>query len=232
MRQQDARRPNGIARLRDENMSPTLDQRRLSPVESACNKPGPPDDDLSGDNGELLRRIQRGDEQALALLIRRYQRRLYHLTFRVCGDAVLAEEATVESFYKVWRKARQWRDETGPDAWICRIAVRTVLDLNRGRRRWRKRSKLAGQQQERQHTPDLVQDVLEAERQQNLTDVMEQAFRQLKAEDRALVHMYYYEDMKLREIAPVLEVSQDALKMRLARVRQKLKQILEDSGDG
>jgi len=222
------RRKRHTPDLGPENMSPTLKQRRLYPVESTFNMADRSDDDSPVDDGTLLRNIQRGDEQALARLISRYQKRLYHLTFRVCGDATLAEEATVESFYKIWRKARQWRDETGPDAWICRIAVRTVLDLNRGRRRWRNRSRIAGEQQDRHPTPDSVQNVIEAERQQNLADVMDRAIRQLKDEDRALVHMYYFEDMKLREIAPVLEVSQDALKMRLARARQKLKEILEE----
>ncbi|MGD9854808.1 MAG: RNA polymerase sigma factor [Planctomycetaceae bacterium] len=188
----------------------------------------PSGDDPAVDEGLLLRRIRRGDVQALSLLIRRYQQRLFHLTLRVCGDATLAEEATVESFYKIWRNARQWRDETGPSAWICRIAVRTVLDLNRGRRRWRRRTRIAGEAREQDSASDIIQDLIERERQERLTDAVDRALAVLKAEDRALVHMYYFENMRLREIAPILDASQDALKMRLSRARQKLKDLLED----
>lgn len=187
----------------------------------------PSGDDPAIDVGQLLRRIQRGDEQALTLLVRRYQRRLYHLTLRVCGDATLAEEATVESFYKIWRKARQWREETGPDSWICRIAVRTVLDLNRSRKRWRKRTRIAGEDAQRDSTTDPTEGMIESERRDRLADAVDGALRVLKDEDRALVHMYYFENMRLREIAPILDASQDALKMRLARARQKLKEHLE-----
>ena len=46
----------------------------------------------------LLRRCQRGDEQALAELVRRYQGRIYGVALRVFGDPALAEEAAVDAF--------------------------------------------------------------------------------------------------------------------------------------
>ena len=60
---------------------------------------------------------------------------VFQLTFRASGGASLAEETTAESFYKIWRKAYQWRDDTRLGAWIRRITVRTVLDLNRSQGR-------------------------------------------------------------------------------------------------
>ena len=73
---------------------------------------------------------------ALTELVRRLEDRVYRLAYRVVGDAALAEEATVAAFYKVWTKAGQWRGDANADTWIYRVAVRTVLDLRRGRRRW------------------------------------------------------------------------------------------------
>jgi RNA polymerase sigma-70 factor, ECF subfamily len=52
------------------------------------------------------------------------------------------------------------------------------------------------------------------------------ALAALSPEDRALIHLHYYEEQSLAEIAPVLKVSRDALKMRLARAREKLRASL------
>ena len=186
----------------------------------------PPDDDR-----QLLLEIQKGDEQALAELIRRYQNRLYQLTIRVCGDGSLAEEATVESFYKIWRKAHQWHVNRSPRAWIYRIAVRTVLDLRRSRQRWRKRMQQTGRSGISVSEPDLVEQLVATEQHQRLSTELHRAIGTLKTEDRALVHMFYFEDLGLREIATVLEVSPDALKMRLSRARKRLRLVLEEFDD-
>jgi DNA-directed RNA polymerase specialized sigma24 family protein len=61
--------------------------------------------------------------------------------------------------------------------------------------------------------------------------LLERAIALLKAEDRVLVHMFYYENRGLREIAPVLNATHDALKMRLSRARKRLRQILKDFKD-
>ncbi len=188
-------------------------------------------DDTSGTDRRLLLSIQQGDEQALAELILRYQNRLYQLTLRVCGDASLAEEATVESFYKVWRKAQQWQDGRNPGAWIYRIAVRTVLDLKRSQRRWRNRLQRGKLNQNGNSVPDLVEQVVEVERHERISHELGLAIDTLKDVDRVLVHLFYFEDRGLREIAPVLGATPDALKMRLARARTQLRQVLKEFDD-
>ena len=144
----------------------------------------------------------------------------------MAGDPALAQEVTADSFYKIWRNSSQWRGESNADAWIFRIAVRAVLDLQRSRRRWRRRAQLAEPIENEVLGPhDLA---VAREQQQRVSDALQRAIGMLKEEDRLLVHFYYFEEQGLREIAPILDVSRDALKMRLARIRSKLKQSLEN----
>lgn len=187
--------------------------------------------DQRPDDRQLLLSIRQGDEQALSELIHRYQRRLYRLTVRVCGDASLAEEATVESFFKIWRKAHQWQDDKSPTAWIYRVAVRTVLDLKRSRQRWRKRLLLGESRSNGSPPADLIEQLVEVERHERISYELARAIDTLKTEDRALVHLFYFENHGLRDIAPILGASPDALKMRLARARKRLRQVLKDFDD-
>ena len=177
----------------------------------------------------MLRRCQRGDEQALAELVRRYQGRIYGVALRVFGDPALVEEAAVDAFYKIWRKARQWRGETSPDAWICRTAVRTVMDLRRSRQRWWKRTEMAaGNAEAEQIVPEPADDRMVDEQRRLSANLLDRAIRSLGETDRALVHLYYFEERGLKEIEAILDVPHATLKMRLTRARQKLRKVLEE----
>src|SRR4051812_47788780 len=85
---------------------------------------------------QLLRRCQQGDETALDELVHLYQDRVFQLAVRALGDPALAQEATADALLKVWTKAGQWRGDAGAATWIYQVAVRTVLDARRSRRRW------------------------------------------------------------------------------------------------
>src|SRR5262245_30123784 len=85
---------------------------------------------------QLLRRCQQRDKSALDELVRLYQDRVFQLACRALGDAALAQEATADALLKVWTRAGQWRGDAAANTWIYQVAVRTVLDARRSRRRW------------------------------------------------------------------------------------------------
>lgn len=179
------------------------------------------------DCDQLLRRCQEGDESALSELVRSYQDRIFRLAFRVLSDPALAEEATAQALFKVWNNARQWQGRSSAGTWIYRLAVRTVLDVQRGQRRWWRRwaARWSGDVRDRRPGPAEQQDQADRENQ------VQEALQQLPEADRALVHLHYFEHKSLVELEPIMNVSRDALKMRLARARQKLRAFLE-SPDG
>ncbi len=179
----------------------------------------------------MLRRCQQGDETALVELIRHYEKRVFRFTLRVSGDSSLAEEATVDCFYRVWTKCRQKRGDGNLDAWIFQIAHRTLLDLIRRRRRWLKRMFAGSRTDEHDLRPTPLETLIETEQQQRLAHDVASAIRTLKEDDRALVHLYYFEGRSLAEIADVLETSRDALKRRRLRARNRLGNLLESDDD-
>jgi RNA polymerase sigma-70 factor (ECF subfamily) len=173
---------------------------------------------------ELLRRCQAGDEAALGELVRGYQERIFRLACRILGDASLADDATARALEKVWSKAGQWRGRSSAGTWIYRVAYRTILDARRARQRWwdRWRPWPLRWLDPRPEPSARLNQADEADR-------VHLALAELSPADRALVHLYYFEGQGLGDIEAVLGVRRDALKMRLARARHKLRQLLEDS---
>jgi RNA polymerase sigma-70 factor (ECF subfamily) len=176
---------------------------------------------------DLLKHCQAGDEAALARLVRRYEERVFRLAYRVTGDAALAEEAAVETFARLWAKAGQWRGASRAGTWIYQVALRIALDRRRSRRRWWRLWGAPVPAAAPDPRPDPAESAAVADDRARLERALTDALEQLPGADRALVHLYYFEQLGLAEIAEVLGASRDALKMRLARARQRLRGLLK-----
>ncbi len=180
------------------------------------------------DAEKLLRRCQQGDEQALIELVRQYQDRLFRLAFRVVDDEALAEEAAVDAFQRIWSKSTQWRGESGAEAWMYRITVRCVLDLRKSRRRWWSRQARFSTLTINDATPSTVEVVSEREQSEIRASRLRDALNEMSESDRVLIHLYYFEKKDLAEIATIINVPRERLKMRLSRARQRISEIWND----
>lgn len=180
---------------------------------------------------ELLRRCQQGEESALDGLVRRYQQRIFHLACRVLGDAALAEEATAQTLVKIWSRCGQWRGQSTAGTWIYRIAVRTVLDVQRSQTRWWRRWARPVPVETHDGRPRPDEQASGREQSQQRERRVQAALGQLPDSDRVLVHLHYFEEQSLGEIEMILGVPKANLKMRLARARQKLRLLLRGTED-
>jgi RNA polymerase sigma-70 factor (ECF subfamily) len=179
---------------------------------------------------ELLARCQRGDEGGLEELIRRHQDRIYRMAFRILRDAARADEAMTEALAAIWFRCGNWRGEASAGTWMTQVAYRVILDHVRTRRRWWRIWSAADVASGSLPADPLTQ---AANRDQEVHRLqrLDAALNDLSPEDRGLVHLHYFEDQSLAEIAAILRVSRDAIKTRLARARAKLRDALGDGDD-
>lgn len=85
---------------------------------------------------ELLKQTASGDEAAFAELYDLTSRRVFGLALRVLRDRGAAEEATLDAYESVWRRAADFDPQRGsPIAWILIIARSKAIDLLRSRSR-------------------------------------------------------------------------------------------------
>ncbi len=74
-----------------------------------------------GEN-QLIKASQRGDLKAFALLVQRYQRRVFNMSLRLVGDYDEASEITQEAFVAAWQGLPGFRGKTRFSMWLYRIA--------------------------------------------------------------------------------------------------------------
>ena len=172
------------------------------------------------DEQQLVSQVAKGDERAFLSLYDRYASRVYALTLRVLGDAMLAEEATQDTFLKLWSRSRQFNPNKGPLApWLLTIAHRTALD----RLRLENRRPPASNSNE----PDQVWSTLPDEATQGgefRWRSMHFAVQSLPWEQRQVIDLAYYKGLSQSEIAEVLGWPLGTVKTRIRSAMQALRQ--------
>ena len=134
------------------------------------------------------------------------ENRLYRAALAILGDPNEAEDAVQDAFVKFLEKAPE--DLENPSAWLMRVLVNGCKD--RLRLRWKQTAPL----------PDTLPTPGPEERRE-----LEELFA-LPPEDRACIHLFYYEGYSTGEIASMTGQRPGTVRARLSRARQKLKALL------
>ena len=147
-------------------------------------------------------------------LIREYKNPLFAVAFSVCKSASDADDVVQDTFMKYHFSKKQFSSREHIRAWLLRVAINKAKDVNRSF--WKQKST---------SIEDYV-DTLEFQDHEDkdlLTDVLA-----LPEKYRIVIHLYYYEDYSVAEIAELLNLSESNVKIRLSRGRSMLKAKLEE----
>src|SRR5438094_9871554 len=84
---------------------------------------------------DVLRRAQRGDERAFALILRAYETPIFNYVYRVVGDRANAEDLTQEVFLRVFQALPRFSLRCKFTTWLFQVTKNRVLDELRARER-------------------------------------------------------------------------------------------------
>lgn len=172
------------------------------------------------DDSELVAQVAHGDERAFLALYDRYASRVHGLTLHILGDPMLAEEATQDTFLKLWSRARQYLAERGPFLpWLLTIARRVALDRLRFEAR---RPALADSDDSDNAWQELANDETTSE--ESRWRSLYFAVQSLHADQRKVIELAYYQGMSQSEIAEVLGWPLGTVKTRLRAAMENLRE--------
>jgi RNA polymerase sigma-70 factor (ECF subfamily) len=174
----------------------------------------------------LVRRVARGDETALAELIRRFERPLYTLAYRLLKDPLEAEDALQEVFLKAYEHAGRYQPTGTVKAWLHRITANHCLNRLRGRT-----PTDALDEAEMARTPGRDPSPLEALTAKDLQLRLEDLLAALPENQRRALVLKQFGGLSYQEIGELLEVSSQAVDGLIKRARQALRLALKDELD-
>lgn len=151
-------------------------------------------------------------------LIELYGDELLRLCYLYLHDWQLAEDAVQDVYMNIFRKYNEFHGQSSEKTWITRIAINVCKSYLRTP--WKKKV-LYGD------LNPAWDEEKEAEEAVFRDDTVILAIYQLKPKYREVVLLFYYQELKVREIAETLGISQSAVTVRLTRAREQLKGKLE-----
>lgn len=186
----------------------------------------------------LLRRLQAGDETALADLADAYSVRIYQLAFRYLRSKEDAEEVTQDVLLRVHRKVSEFRGDAALSSWIYRITFNAVMSRLRTARYQRSRDEdrqFRSAEDANTPTPELPDWSSLADEQLLRTQFRERvktAILALPDIYRAPVVLRDLQGMSTEEASAFLRLKDQTLKSRLHRGRLILRRQLADFAGG
>ncbi|MCI9531021.1 MAG: sigma-70 family RNA polymerase sigma factor [Lachnospiraceae bacterium] len=147
-----------------------------------------------------------------------YKDTIFKLAYSYCKDKGQAEDAFQEVFYKFMKRNPQFRDREHEKAWFIRTTINVCKDILKSK--W---SRMVVQLEE------WDGDHAFQDGSGDIFDELREAILSLPEKYRVPIHLYYYEEYTVREIAQILHRSESAVQTQLQRGREKLKQKMERS---
>jgi RNA polymerase sigma-70 factor (ECF subfamily) len=190
---------------------------------------------------DLLERLKRGDEQAMAELAETYSSKIYQLAFRYLRNKEDAEEVTQDVLFKVYRKVDAFRGDAALSSWIYRITFNAAMSRLRTARyqRAQDEDRQVAQNadgepmaQSRPEVADWSSMADESVLRSQLRTRVFSAILALPAIYRAPVMLRDIQGMSTEEASAMLKVKDQTLKSRLHRGRLILRKQLADFAGG
>ncbi len=183
--------------------------------------------DDAGDQ-KVISAVLAGDVDAYAILIARYQKRIFNLMFRMTGSQADAADLTQEAFIKAYEKLHCFQKGKNFYPWIYTIGLNHSRNFLRQNKAYLSVPIEDCDSESQLHYPapqeDAICNQFELER-------LNEALSRLPVDYREAVVLRYHEELSMDEIAEALGLSLSGAKMRVHRGLLRLREILDESNN-
>ena len=172
-------------------------------------------------DADCVRRIiQRGETDAFEILVRRHEKTIFNLVYRMLGDYDDAAEVSQEVFLSAYRAIGQFRGDANFSTWLYRIALNHATTRRRSMSS-RQQKTVPIDDMEPLSDPELGP--AETLERKEIRERVQLALNKLEPDDATMILLRDLQDISYDEVARVLEIPVGTVKSRLHRARQALK---------
>ena len=166
-----------------------------------------------------ISKVLEGNSDSFAPLVDKYKQLAFSLSMKITRNREDAEEAAQDAFIKAYRSLESFKGSATFKTWFFRIVYTTAISKIRGKQNNQvsfEDYKLTDS--ELMDTENAVGQLSVEERSAQLHKAMDH----LDPDERAILNLYYFEDLPVEEIATIMGLSSSNVKVKLFRSRKKL----------
>lgn len=176
-------------------------------------------------DNELISKVLSGDQQAYAALVNRYQNYVFTLALRFTKNREDAEEVSQDIFIKAYRALADFRGASKFSTWLYTIVNTTCITFLR-------KKKLEVHSLDNEKVFEVA-DNQDSGMRANLVEqksrqaMVNHAIKMLSTDDAEVITLFYKSEQTLEEIAQILGIEANTVKVRLHRARTRLREKME-----
>ncbi len=173
----------------------------------------------------IISQVLQGNHNAYAMLVERYQNFVFTIVLRYVKSREDAEEVAQDVFIKAYRSLKDFKGTAKFSTWLYTITTTTCITFLR-------KKKLEIHSLDNEKLFDVVDNIdggMSANliEQKSKVNMVNEAIRLLSPDDAQIITLFYKGEQTLEEIAQIIGIESNAVKVRLHRARTRLKEKME-----
>ncbi len=168
--------------------------------------------------------VLNGNTNSFATLVDRYKDMVYTLAIKMLNNKEEAEEIAQDTFIKVFNSLSKFKGESKFSTWVYKVTYNTCLDALKKKKKINNVSYI---EDFSEHQTKALEGILDSIDEKERNQAIQQCLEELPSDEAFLVTLYYFDDQSVEEIAKVMNISTDNVKVKLFRTRKKLATILK-----
>ena len=170
-------------------------------------------------DGTLVTRYIKGDQSALAILVKRFHKTFCKQAYWIVKDADAAKDIAQDSWNLIINKVHTLKDAERFKSWALRIVYTKAID-------WTKGVSKQTKHHESYKVTKSIQDI-PSEDLSPLKQKLLKAIKELPIHQQQVIQLFYVHEYSLKEVSKIIQISEGTAKSRLFHAREKLKTLLK-----
>jgi len=176
-------------------------------------------------DSELITRILQGEKDLYALIVRRYNQRLYRVGMGILNDDTEVEDAMQVAYISAWENLGKFKFRSSFSTWLTRIMINESLLRTKKRKHFLEMKEDTINQHEQSISPqNVISKLINAD----LRKKLEEAIQKLPEKYRTVFILREIENLSVSETKACLAISDINVKVRLNRAKTMLRSALSD----
>ena len=173
-----------------------------------------------------INKVINGDTNAFAYLVDNYKNMVFSLAFKMTKNREEAEEISQDTFVKAFKNLHKFKGDSKFSTWLYRIAYHACLDAIKKNKNHNNSVEI---NEITYNQIKSVDDILQGIERKERAKVMNDCLLKMPEEERSILWMFYFDELSLKEIIEVTNLSEANLKVKLYRARKGLLAIVEEN---
>ena len=178
------------------------------------------------DDDYYISKTLEGDSNSFSILVEKYQNMVFGLALKMLKHREESEEVSQDTFIKVYKNLSKFHGESKFSTWVYRITYNTCLDRIKKNSKYNNDVEINDITLNQIYQTESIYDSLENKER---SKIIKECINKLPEEERVIMHLFYFEELSLKEIVEIVSMTEGNVKVKLFRARKKLFSIFKES---